>query len=209
MGFVFLGIYSFSSLALQGVVMQMLSHGISTGALFMLVGALQERTHTRDMGHMGGLWTVTPRLGGVMLVFALASLGLPGMGNFVAEILILIGSYRISVPITAVASVGLVFATVYALWIMYRAFHGEQREPWKIKDLSMREMSAVTAMIVVIFWLGLYPQPFLDTVQPSLTNVRQSVEKGYHAAGVLPSRVICAKEPGVLNVMTIKCRGTM
>jgi NADH-quinone oxidoreductase subunit M len=209
MGFVFLGIYSFSSLALQGVVMQMLSHGISTGALFMLVGALQERTHTRDMGHMGGLWTVTPRLGGVMLVFALASLGLPGMGNFVAEILILIGSYRISVPITAVASVGLVFATVYALWILYRAFHGEQREPWKIKDLSMREMSAVTAMIVVIFWLGLYPQPFLDTVQPSLTNVRQSVEKGYHAAGVLPSRVICAKEPGVLNVMTIKCRGTM
>jgi NADH-quinone oxidoreductase subunit M len=180
MGFVLLGIYSFSGIALQGVVMQMLSHGISTGALFMLVGALQERTHTRDMGRMGGLWTVTPRMGGVVLVFALASLGLPGMGNFIAEILVLIGSYRVSVPITAVASVGLVFATVYALWILYRAFHGEQREPWKIEDLSSREMSAMTAMIVVILWLGLYPQPFMDTVQPSLTNVRQAVEKGSH-----------------------------
>jgi NADH-quinone oxidoreductase subunit M len=182
MGFVFLGIYSFSGIALQGVVMQMLSHGISTGALFMLVGALQERTHTRDMDRMGGLWTITPRMGGVVLFFALASLGLPGMGNFIAEILVLIGSYRVNVPITVIASVGLVFATVYALWILYRAFHGEQREPWKIKDLSMREMAAMTAMIIVILWLGLYPQPFLDTAQPSLSAVKQSVEKGYHSA---------------------------
>ncbi len=180
MGFVFLGIYSFSGLSFQGVVMQMLSHGISTGALFMLVGALQERTHTRDMDRMGGLWSVTPRMGGVVLVFALASLGLPGMGNFVAEILVLIGSFRVSVPITAVASSGLVFATVYALWIIYRAFHGEQREVWNIRDLTVREMSAMTAMIVVILWLGLYPQPFIDTVQPALSMVRQSVEKGYH-----------------------------
>jgi NADH-quinone oxidoreductase subunit M len=182
MGFVFLGIYSFSGIALQGVVMQMLSHGISTGALFMLVGALQERTHTRDMDRMGGLWTITPRMGGVVLFFALASLGLPGMGNFIAEILVLIGSYRVNVPITVIASVGLVFATVYALWILYRAFHGEPRVPWKIKDLSMREMAAITAMIIVILWLGLYPQPFLDTAQPSLSAVKQSVEKGYHSA---------------------------
>jgi NADH-quinone oxidoreductase subunit M len=182
MGFVLLGIYGFSSLALQGVVMQMLSHGISTGALFMLVGALQERTHTRDMGRMGGLWTVTPRMGGVVLFFALASLGLPGMGNFIAEILVLIGSFHVSVPMTAVASTGLVFATVYALWVLYRAFHGGQREPWKIRDLSIREMSAMAAMIFIILWLGLYPQPFIDTARPTLRNVRQSVEKGYHAA---------------------------
>jgi NADH-quinone oxidoreductase subunit M len=199
MGFVFLGIYSFSSLALQGVVMQMLSHGISTGALFMLVGALQERTHTRDMDRMGGLWTVTPRMGAVVLVFALASLGLPGMGNFVAEILVLIGSYRVSITLTAVASLGLVFATVYALWIMHRAFHGEQREPWKIKDLSMREMSAMTAMIAVILWLGLYPQPFIDTVRPALTHVRQSVEKGDHMAAVLPSEMTHGEESGVMK----------
>ncbi len=182
MGFVFLGIYSFNSLALQGVVMQMLSHGISTGALFMLVGSLQERIHTRDMDSMGGLWAIAPRMGGVMLVFALASLGLPGMGNFVAEILVLAGSFRASVPITAIASTGLVFATIYALWIIHRAFHGQQRSTWKIKDLSIREMSVMTAMIIVIIWLGLYPQPFLDTVQPSLTSVRQSVETAYHAA---------------------------
>jgi NADH-quinone oxidoreductase subunit M len=179
MGFVLLGIYSFNNLALQGVVMQMLSHGISTGALFMLVGALQERIHTRDMDRMGGLWTAVPRMGGVMLVFALASLGLPGMGNFIAEILVLIGSYRVSVPITAVASTGLVFATIYALWIIHRAFHGEQRVVWKIKDLSIREMSAMTAMIIVIVWLGLYPRPFLYTVQPAVTSVSHSVESGH------------------------------
>jgi NADH-quinone oxidoreductase subunit M len=202
MGFVLLGIYSFSGLALQGVVMQMLSHGISTGALFMLVGALQERTHTRDMDRMGGLWTVAPRMGGVALVFALASLGLPGMGNFVAEILVLIGSYQVSVPITAVASVGLVFATVYALWIMYRAFHGEQREPWKIKDLSVREMSAMTAMIAAILWLGLYPQPFIDTVQPSLGDIRQSVEKSYTA-----TQSAAIEESDVMRNMTINGRG--
>jgi NADH-quinone oxidoreductase subunit M len=182
--------------------MQMLSHGISTGALFMLVGALQERTHTRDMDRMGGLWTVAPRMGGVALVFALASLGLPGMGNFVAEILVLIGSYQVSVPITAVASVGLVFATVYALWIMYRAFHGEQREPWKIKDLSVREMSAMTAMIAAILWLGLYPQPFIDTVQPSLGDIRQSVEKSYTA-----TQSGAIEESDVMRNMTINGRG--
>jgi NADH-quinone oxidoreductase subunit M len=176
MGFVFIGIYGFNELALEGAVMQMLSHGISTGALFMLAGALQERTHTRDIDRMGGLWRVTPVMGGMVLVFVLASLGLPGMGNFVAEILVLIGSYRVSIPITAAASAGFVFATIYALWIIHRVFHGAQREKWKIKDLSMREISAMAAMIVVILWLGLYPQPFLDTAQPALKIIRQSVE---------------------------------
>ncbi len=176
MGFVLLGIFGFNDLALEGVVMQMISHGISTGALFMLVGALQERIHTRDMDLMGGLWSDVPRMGAVVLIFSLASLGLPGMGNFVAEILILIGSYIVSAPITAVASMGFVFATVYALWIIHRAFYGEKKQERKIHDLSVREMTVMTAMIVVILWLGLYPQPFLVTARPSLMNVKHSVE---------------------------------
>jgi len=177
MGFVLLGIFGLNDLGLQGVVMQMISHGISTGALFMLAGALQERIHTRDMNLMGGLWSDVPRMGAVVLIFSLASLGLPGMGNFVAEILVLIGSYIVSVPMTVVASVGIVFATVYALWIIHCVFQGEKKAQRPIHDLSAREMTVMTAMIVVILWLGLYPQPFLDTARPALMNIKQSVER--------------------------------
>jgi NADH-quinone oxidoreductase subunit M len=177
MGFVLLGIFGLNDLGLQGVVMQMISHGISTGALFMFAGALQERIHTRDMNLMGGLWSDVPRMGAVVLIFSLASLGLPGMGNFVAEILVLIGSYIVSVPMTVVASVGIVFATVYALWIIHCVFQGEKKAKRPIHDLSAREMTVMTAMIVVILWLGLYPQPFLDTARPALMNIKQSVER--------------------------------
>jgi NADH-quinone oxidoreductase subunit M len=176
MGFVLLGIFGLNEIGLQGAVMQMISHGISTGALFMIVGTLQERIHTRDIKLMGGLWRDVPRMGAVALVFSLASLGLPGMGNFVAEFLILTGSYVVSIPITAVAAGGFVFATVYALWIMHRVFYGEKNEVRSLHDLSVREMSVMTIMIIVILWLGLYPQPFFDTARPVLMSIKQSTE---------------------------------
>ena len=106
LGFVLLGIFSWNPLALQGAIMTMICHGLSTGALFILVGGLQERIHTRDLERMGGLWTVAPRLSGAALFFSLASLGLPGLGDFVGEFLVLLGSYKISVTITVVASLG-------------------------------------------------------------------------------------------------------
>jgi NADH-quinone oxidoreductase subunit M len=174
MGFVLLGVFAWNELALQGTVMQMLCHGISTGALFMLVGVLQERIHTRDMNVMGGLWEKVPRMGAVVLFFALASLGLPGLGNFVAEFLVLLGSYKVSVTMTALAVTGLVFATVYSLWIVQRVFHGEKRKEWTISDLSFREMTVMFFMVVSLLWLGLYPQPVLDTARPAIAGLRQS-----------------------------------
>ncbi|MEJ2538151.1 MAG: NADH-quinone oxidoreductase subunit M, partial [Calditrichia bacterium] len=123
MGFVLLGIFAINQLAFQGVVMQMLCHGISTGALFIMVGALQERIHTRDIAQMGGLWENVPRMGGVGMLFAMASLGLPGLGNFIAEFLTLVGSFQTSVWITILATLGLVAATVYSLRIVQRVFH--------------------------------------------------------------------------------------
>ena len=96
MGFVLLGIFAWNTLALQGVVLQIVCHALSTGALFILVGSLQDRIHTRDMDKMGGLWAVAPRMGGTAMFFALASLGLPGLGNFVAEFLILVGTWQVS-----------------------------------------------------------------------------------------------------------------
>ncbi len=172
MGFVMLGVFAFNPLALQGVVMQMITHGISTGALFILVGTLYERIHTRDITRMGGLFARMPKMGAVGMVFAMASLGLPGLGNFIAEFLTLLGAFRANVTVTVVASLGLVFGTVYSLRIMQTVFHGEQREPWSPADLNWREGIIFAALILAIVWLGLYPQPVLDTVKPALGVVQ-------------------------------------
>ena len=130
-----LGVFSFNELALQGAVMQMICHGISTGALFILVGMLQERIGTRDLNRMGGLWTLIPRISGVGLVFALASLGLPGLGNFVGEFLVLLGVYKTSPWMAVPASLGLVFAVIYSLRMVGKAFYGPADEDRRIQDL--------------------------------------------------------------------------
>ncbi len=175
LGFVLLGVFAWNELALQGAVMQMLCHGISTGALFILAGALQERIHTRDMDKMGGLWAAAPRMGGTALFFALASLGLPGLGNFIGEFLVLIGVYQVSVVLTVFASLGLIVATIYSLWIIQRVFHGEKRREVAIADLSAREMVVMLAMIVSLVWLGLYPQIVLTTARQSLNTLQEKV----------------------------------
>jgi NADH-quinone oxidoreductase subunit M len=182
LGFVLLGIFAGNALALQGAVMQMICHGISTGALFIIVGALQERIHTRDLTRMGGLWAAVPRMGGVTMVFALASLGLPGLGNFVAEFLVLVGAYQVSLVLTVIAAVGLVAAAVYALSLIQRAFHGSSSGGWRLPDLTVRDMAIMTALIAAIIWLGIYPQPVLDTAGPTLKGVEE-----YAAASLLAS----------------------
>jgi NADH-quinone oxidoreductase subunit M len=174
LGFVLLGVFALNELALQGAVMQMLCHGISTGALFILAGALQERIHTRDMDNMGGLWAMAPRMGGAALFFALASLGLPGLGNFVGEFLVLIGTYRVSIVLTAIASLGLIVATIYSLWIIQRAFHGEEKVKVALADLSAREMIVMLAMVASLIWLGLYPQTVLTTARQSLDKLQRN-----------------------------------
>jgi NADH-quinone oxidoreductase subunit M len=185
MGFVLLGVFAWNELALQGVVIQMICHGISTGALFILVGALYERIHTRDLNRMGGLWAAVPRMSAVGMVFAMASLGLPGLGNFVGEFLVLMGAYQVNITMTALAAVGLVFATVYSLWIMQRAFHGPIQEDLKLPDLSARDMAMMLALIVAIVWLGLYPQPVLNTTKPALEELQ---ERTSQSSAVLPNR---------------------
>jgi NADH-quinone oxidoreductase subunit M len=168
LGFVLLGVYSWNELALQGVVLQMVVHGLSTGGLFILVGQLYERLGTRDLSRMGGLWGVAPRMGAVAMVLAMASLGLPGLGNFVAEFLVLSGAFRVAAPLAAVAMLGAVFAVVYALRIAQRTFHGADVEGWRVPDLSARETAVMAAVVLTIVWLGLYPQPVLDTAAPAL-----------------------------------------
>ena len=174
LGFVLLGIFSWNPLALQGAIMTMICHGLSTGGLFVVVGGLQERIHTRDLERMGGLWTAAPRLSGAALFFSMASLGLPGIGDFVGEFLVLLGSYRISVPITVVASVGILASTFYALRMVQRAFQGPNPRPWQLSDLTPREGLMVGAMIAGLLWLGLYPQPVLNTFGPALQKLQHA-----------------------------------
>lgn len=169
LGFVLLGVFAWNALAWQGAVMEMLCHGLSTGALFILVGVLQERLHTRDMARLGGLWSAMPRLGAVGLLLTMASLGLPGLGNFVAEFLVLVGAYQTWVALTVVAATGLIIAAVYALWFMQQTFHGPPQTHWRPSDASPRDMAVLVVMVATLVWLGFYPQPVLDTVTPTLT----------------------------------------
>ena len=172
LGIVLLGIFSLNRLALQGAIMTMICHGLSTGALFVLVGGLQERLHTRDLSQMGGLWAVVPRLSGAALFFGLASLGLPGLGDFVGEFLVMLGSYRVSLAATVVTCLGVLASTFYALRMVQRAFQGPNTRAWKIPDLNLREACMIVVMIVGLLWLGLFPQSVLNTSGSALNNLQ-------------------------------------
>lgn len=182
LGFVLVGIFAWNSLALQGAVVTMICHGISTGALFILVGALQERMHTREIDRMSGLWATVPVLSGAGLFFALASLGLPGLGDFVGEFLVLLGTYRVSIGITVAATLGVLAATFYALKVVQRAFHGPNTQGWSLPDLGIREAIIMGFMIVSLLWLGLYPQPVLNTFRPAMITLQQYVGRPEEAS---------------------------
>jgi NADH-quinone oxidoreductase subunit M len=176
LGFVLLGIFSWNPLALQGAIMTIICHGLSTGGLFVLVGGLQERIHTRDLNRMGGLWSVVPRMSGAALFFSLGSLGLPGLGDFVGEFLVLLGSYKVSVAMTVVATLGVLASTFYALRMVQRAFLGPNTNAWQLPDLRPREGIIMAAMIVGLLWLGIYPQPILKTFGPAMDRLQSEAQ---------------------------------
>ena len=158
---------------LQGAVVELAARRMELRKLRKKTArALQERMHTRDMAAMGGLWETVPRLAGFAMLFAVASLGLPGLGDFVGEFLVLLGSWRASVAWTVVAALGLVGAVAYALILVQRTFHGENRGGWRLSDCSAREGLALAAMAAVAIWLGIYPQPVLDTAKPAMALVQ-------------------------------------
>ncbi len=187
MGFVLLGVFAWNPYALQGAVMVILAHGVSTGALFVLAGDLQDLLHTRDMEKMGGLWDTIPRYGGISQLFAMASLGLPGLGNFVGEFLVLLGVFRVNVLLAVLATLGFIVSTVYSLWLIQRVFHGPNRSGWKLPDMNARQAVILGSLILAILWLGLYPQPVLNTARPALDTLQQAA--GISQASPLPVQV--------------------
>jgi NADH-quinone oxidoreductase subunit M len=163
MGFVLLGVFAWNALAIQGAVMQMVAHGFSTAALFMMAGALQQRLHTREMGKMGGLWAKAPRMGALTMFFVVASLGMPGLGNFIGEILVLIGAFQVEPWLAFAAALGIVVAAVYSLYLMQRSFQGRGDPALEsMPDFGPRELSVQIPLVVGLVWLGLFPQAVLD-----------------------------------------------
>lgn len=171
MGFVLLGCFALNTYALQGAVMQMLAHGISTSALFMLVGMIHHRFHTRQLNQLGGLWQQVPRLSAIGVFFAIASLGMPGLGNFVAEFLVLLGSFENYPWLTMIAASGLILAAVYSLLIIYQTYFGAAKTTTtssNIADTDRRESITLACMCIMLIYLGLKPQPVFDLVQQKL-----------------------------------------
>jgi len=176
MGFVIVGIYSGNQLALQGAVITMLAHGLSAGALFILCGEIYERIHTRDLREMGGLWASFPYLPPIVMFFGLAALGLPGLGNFVGEFLVLLGTFHDFPLIAVFAASGMVLSVAYALIMIQRAFHGPPKFQEKLEDLNAREIGTLVTLMFMLLWLGLYPQPVINTAQASI----EIVQRVYH-----------------------------
>jgi NADH-quinone oxidoreductase subunit M len=171
LGFVLLGIYAGNLHARQGAIMVMIAHGLSTGALFMIAGHLREHLHTRDMNRMGGLWPVIPKLSAVTLVFSMASLGIPGLANFIGEFLVLLGTYRVNVLMAVLATVGVVGAALYSLLLIQKALYGESTEGCKVPDLGRAQFATLGVMILFTVAIGLYPQPLLTISEPGVARI--------------------------------------
>jgi len=180
LGFVMLGIFALNQQGIQGAILQMVNHGISTGALFLLVGFIYERRHTREMAEFGGLWKIVPIYGSIMLIVALSSMGLPGLNGFVGEFTILLGTWAADPLWAAFAALGVILAAVYILTMFQKMFMGEtnNEENKHLIDLSRRELWIIVPLVVFIFIIGIFPQPFFSTMTASVDNLLQNVVGG-------------------------------
>jgi len=180
LGFVVLGLFAMTQEAIAGAIFVMLAHGLSTGALFLLVGNIYERRHTREIADFGGLVHRMPVYTTLFMIATLASIGLPGMSGFVGELLVLLGSFKsASLPgatlLVVVGSTGVILSAVYMLWMVQRVFFGpcDKPENQKLQDLSLREIVVLAPIVVMIFWMGLYPKPWLERMEPAIDAMLQ------------------------------------
>ena len=178
LGFIVLGTFAFTSQALSGSVMQMVNHGVSTGALFLLVGMIYERRHTRQIAELKGLQKVAPIFAAAFMLVMLSSIGVPGLNGFVGEFLILIGSFPTARWWTVIAATGVILAALYLLWAYQRVFHGEPDEAnSKFPELRLREGFVLLPFLAIIVFTGVYPKPMLDRIEPSVNHLLERVEQ--------------------------------
>ncbi len=178
LGFIILGIFAMTNQGITGGVIQMVNHGLSTGALFLLIGMIYERRHTREIADYGGLAKVMPVFAGMFLYMAFASAGLPGLNGFIGEFKILLGSYLRFPAAAVLAATGVILAAVYLLWAYERVFTGPivHKENEKLLDLSGREVLILAPLVVLILFLGVYPKPALDRIEPAVAEVLDRID---------------------------------
>ena len=177
LGFIVLGTFALTSQSLTGGVMQMVNHGVSTGALFLMVGMIYERRHTRQIAELGGIQSVAPIFAGFFMVVMLSSIGLPGLNGFVGEFLVLIGSFETARWWVVVATLGVILAALYLLWAYQRVFHGEPSEANKtFPEITRREGLLLGVFVAAIVFTGIYPKPMLNRIEPSVNKLIEHVE---------------------------------
>jgi NADH-quinone oxidoreductase subunit M len=192
MGFVTMGTFSMTSEGLQGAMVQMLSHGIVSAALFLIVGVVYDRLHTRDISRYGGLADNMPKYAAVFMVFMLASVGLPGTSGFVGEFLALVGTFQVNTAVTFLATTGMILGAAYMLYLYRRVVFGTitREDVRAMLDLDWREVAVFAPMIAIVLWMGIYPSSFLRPMQPSLANLieRVNLAVAHDAAAKLAQR---------------------
>ena len=182
LGFVMLGLFAINLQGIEGGILQMINHGISTGALFLVVGMIYERRHTRDMDSFGGLWKVMPVYAVLTLIVTLSSMGLPGLNGFVGEFTILLGAFGSKVLNTpwfaALAAIGIILAAVYLLYMFQKLFLGpvDKEENRVLLDMNLREIVTLVPLLIFIFWIGLYPSPFFNLMEASVAKLVENIQ---------------------------------
>ena len=173
MGFVMLGIFSLNFQGLQGGVIQMINHGLSTGALFLLVGMIYDRRHTREISEFGGLTKVMPVYAVFFMITTLSSIGLPGLNGFVGEFLVILGAFQTARPFAIIGTLGVILSAVYMLWMYQRVMFGAvtKEENRKLVDLSPREWAVMVPVLILIIWIGVHPRPFLKTSEVAVGEI--------------------------------------
>jgi NADH-quinone oxidoreductase subunit M len=175
-------LFALNSQGIQGGILQMVNHGLSTGALFIIVGMIYERRHTREMDDFGGLWRVMPVYAALTLIVTLSSMGLPGLNGFVGEFTILLGSFGSAAIgsswFAGLAAIGVILAAIYLLFMFQKLFLGplDKEENKILKDLSWREVVTLAPLILFIFWIGLYPKPFFNLIAPAVDQLVSTLQ---------------------------------
>jgi NADH-quinone oxidoreductase subunit M len=185
MGFVTIGIFVVNAQGVQGAIFQMLSHGVVSAALFLCVGVVYDRLHTREIADYGGLADNMPKYALVFMVFTMASVGLPGLSGFVGEFLVLVGAFKANTWVATLAATGMILGAAYALWLYRKVVFGViTRDVVRaMPDMSMREVAVFAPLVLVTVWMGIYPASFLDVMDASVAKLVADYQAALKAAG--------------------------